>query len=121
MRPLFVGRDELLAARRIIAYAAEHPYYPGDSVIPGDQPQHVLLLQVGYRAVYSLTLIKGVKYRHLSISVDGPLYPSPEAVMLIAKAFLFTLGALGKTGFPAHWLLSKNEQEHCITVAEVMP
>lgn len=111
MRPLLVGRDELLAARRIIAYAAEHPYYPGDSVAPGDQPQHVLLLQVGYRAVYSLTILKGIKYRHLSISVEEDIYPAPEAVVLIAKAFLFKS--------PVSWL--KNEQQCCVTLAERTP
>lgn len=107
LRPLVLGPAQREAAARILAYAEAHPYYPGDSVVPGDIPQHVLRWEAGYKAVFSFTVLRGVRYRHLSVSVEGRHLPNPHAVQAISQLFGFQT-------FQA----ALNRAEHCITVAE---
>lgn len=96
----------------------ENWYRPdGDQQPPGDNPAYTLLIEVGFRAVYTTTVIKGDRFRHLSISVDGPKYPNQIAAFTIATMFGFTGGAedRGATLAPGDdWMMQVSEEEHCI-------
>lgn len=118
LRPLFITPQTRAEADAICAYAAANPYYPGDAVVPGNIPQHILTWETGYRAVFSLTASAGRLWRHLTLSVPSDQYPSPEAVKAIALLFGFTPEPIGKSGFPVSWGLEINKTEHCIVVVE---
>lgn len=124
IRPLVIGPQQREDANRILEYSLKNPYYPGDSVAPGSIPQHVLIFPLEqYRAVFSITVMSGLKYRHLSISVPAAgAFPSPQAVVMIGELFGMSTKPLHFfTGLPVSWIVNANKQENCIIVAEVMP
>ncbi len=93
--------------------------------LPGDNPQLCYKIFDGYRCVFSYTLDTELRkvYRHLSISVDGKDYPSPEAIQLLAPLFGFT-GELTPAPryFPEGWHIQVKQgdqlDDHCIVVAQ---
>lgn len=62
----------------------------------GDDPDFVVDIPVGYRACFSYEMQRGIKCRHLSISVGrrGKL-PHEQAVHELCKRFGFTEGLKG--------------------------
>jgi hypothetical protein len=83
---------------RDLATWAERPdnwYRPDrDAEPPGDNPAYVLMLEHGFRAVYTCTAVDGKRFRHLSVSVEGTKYPNEVAAFTIAGMFGFTGGAV---------------------------
>lgn len=90
MRPLIFGDAHQQRVREIMAYSERHHFRVGMPP-PGDNPEHVLDFDFGYRAVFSYSMNKSppVLVRHLSVSVPGNL-PNPVAVFMIAEMFGFT-------------------------------
>jgi len=81
---------------KVIKYAFEHPYgesyrklFIAGEVLPvGDNPDHVVHIHSGYRAVYSISVLNGKKYHHLSVSVEEKdKYPSVQEAELILDLF----------------------------------
>lgn len=107
------------------ANALRNWYYPErDPESPGDNPAFVLGLDVGFRCVYTHTVMGGKHYRHLSVSVDGAKYPNEIAAWSIATAFGFTGGQeeYGATVAPgADWQMTVNKREHCVVLAQEVP
>lgn len=123
MRALIIGPDTKEQAQRVMAYARKHIYHPSDDSVPGDDERFVLHCFDGYKCVFTYTQHpkKSNLFRHLSVSVDGPNYPSPEAVFAIAELFEFT-GAekmpKSTLDFPRSWFIDINRMDHCIVVVE---
>ncbi len=95
MRALVLNDEITQKIKTQVAWANDPAnwYQPEkDAEPPGDNPAYVMMLEVGYRVVYTMTVAKGQRFRHLSISVDGPKFPSPEAAFTIATLFGFTRG-----------------------------
>jgi len=124
MRALIIGPDEQAAIAKLVAYAKEHIYEPGKSrVVPGDDPAYVVKIPDGFRCVFTYTKHNGGLYRHLTASVPTEKYPSPEATVMLAREFGFTesvtegfdlIERLKRDG----WMVSMNENEHCIVLAQ---
>jgi len=76
-----------------------------------------------YRAVFSITVLKGLRYRHLSISVPKEgAYPSPAAVVMIGELFGMSTKPLHEgSGLPLSWQVKASKEEKCVIVAEVLP
>jgi hypothetical protein len=77
-------------------YALEHPYdesyrklfLAGKALPVGDNPDHVVHIHSGYRAVYSISVLNEKKYHHLSVSVEEiNKYPGIPEVELILDLF----------------------------------
>ena len=122
-RGLLIDEDARAGAARVIAYAKEHPYRISITPVPGDVPEHVLHLQVGYRVVFSFTRsLEGDLLRHLSVSVSGPNFPNPYAVWMICELFGFTGYDFARDGErpPFNWLVHADTDHNCIVVVEIM-
>lgn len=125
MRALVINSGTEVSVRRVLEFA-ERPenYYvigPGGFSFqrrPGDDPRHVALIPVGFRAVFSITHSPdGILYRHLSISVTGNKMPNPFAAYTIAELFRFK-GWDGKSEIPpASWGLSVDKESNRIVLA----
>jgi hypothetical protein len=84
---------------KIKAYALDHPYdevyrakYLAGRALPvGDNPEHIVHIHQGYRAVYSISVIDKQSFHHLSISYsEKDQYPGlPEAELILE---LFGMG-----------------------------
>jgi hypothetical protein len=84
---------------KVKKYAFEHPYdesyralfLEGKALPIGDNPEHVVHIHDGYRAVYSVSVLDNIRYHHLSISVEEKnKYPGiPEAEIIME---LFDMG-----------------------------
>jgi hypothetical protein len=120
LRPFIV--DDQLRSRieAIKAYARAHPYIPGETIVPGDLPGHVLTTEWGYRAVFSFTrTLQGI-YRDLSFSVSKPgKYPNEFVTFTLAQLFGFT-GWDGKTISPppVGWVLAKDPRWDAVRVVQ---
>jgi hypothetical protein len=98
MRILQIDNDVRGEIRKVRGYAVEH-IVDGDrlalikagKLLPvGDNPDHVVHIHDGYRAVYSVDKHPhtGDLYHHLSVSIDrNDAYPHEEAVGTILKEF----------------------------------
>ena len=122
MRVLIIDADAKAKAERVMAYARQHIYYPGEPP-PGDDPRHVCLLN-DFCCTFSYTKdeASGKLYRHLSVSIPVPdRYPSPEAMAEIAALFEFSGAEQGveariKAG---RWIWHvQHEEPHCFILAE---
>jgi hypothetical protein len=124
MRALIIGPDEKAAIRKVVAYAMEpdHFFRDGGSP-PGSDPNFVAHIPDGFRCVFTFTRHQGKLFRHLTVSVNGPLLPSPEAGVMLAKEFGFTASddsldvvlRMQNDG----WLASPgHEGEHCVMLAQ---
>ena len=117
MRPLIIGPEAKAEAARVRAHAEANHYHLGQAT-PGDDPRYVARLGT-YRAVFTVTHVDGLLYRHLSVSVPSKKYPNPAAVFMIADLFGFT-GWSPDAPF-AHgdeWIMNVHKQEHCVVVAQ---
>lgn len=118
-RPLIIS-PEIEAKCKAQAEWADRPenwYHPERSADPpGDSPAYTMILEVGFRVVYARTAAEGRSFRHLTVSIDGKLYPNPMACYTIAKMFGFT----GSDGPQAgkDWLVDVNKDEHCVIIAQ---
>jgi hypothetical protein len=119
MRALIIGPDEQAAIRKVVDYATDHCFTPDANWVPGDQPDHVVRVPDGYRCVFTLTKRDGKLFRHLSISVSGPLFPSPEACIMLAKEFGFTASD-DSFNLPMRaqdgWGIAPNKNDHCVVL-----
>src|SRR5215467_10806197 len=90
LRALMIDDAARAEANRVIAYAMDHPFVPGVSPTPGDDPRFVADFGT-YRAVFTFTRHEGKTYRQLSISIPAPgMYPNVVAAFMIAELFGFT-------------------------------
>jgi hypothetical protein len=120
VRPFIV--DDALKTRiaQIEAYAREHPYIPGETIVPGDLPGHVFKTPFGYRAVFSYTRTPQGLYRDFSFGVDEPgKYPNEFVTFTLAQLFGFT-GWDGKTISPppVGWVLAKDPRWDAVRVVQ---
>lgn len=94
LRVLQIEEYTINEVEKVKKYALEHPYDEkyreevlAKKALPvGDNPDHVVHIHDGYRAVYSISLINSVKFHHLSISVETN-YPDIRAAELILELF----------------------------------
>jgi hypothetical protein len=102
-----------------MAHARQNIYKPGQTTtVPSDDPCFVLHIPDGFRCVFTYTAgNNGSLYRHLTVSVPGERYPSPEATVVIAQMFGFSKG-LGAFEIPQSWQMGMHKDEHCIVVVE---
>jgi hypothetical protein len=76
-RILQIDEDTLKEVANVKAYSLAHPcgeayrelLKVGDALPVGDNPEHVVHIHDGYRAVYSVSVLNSTKYHHLSLSV----------------------------------------------------
>lgn len=133
MRALVIGPEERAATVKVVAYAMEPEHWyrlplPEGGPVAGDNPNFVVTIPMGYRCVFTWTEHENRLWRHLTVSVDSDKYPSPEAVVEIARLFGFT-GAEDEalprieTMMAEHgWLMSIGHRgEHCIALAQALP
>lgn len=123
MRVLVINDFTKQAVKRVLDYAEryEHWYRPGLARRPpGDDQKHVTQLD-SYRCVFSITLDRGIAYRHLSISVPSADLPNPFTAFTIAQMFGFS-GWDGKSMpnsvLPAGWQVAPNKAEHCVVIMQ---
>jgi hypothetical protein len=102
VRPFIIDDQLKERVRSIEAYARAHPYIPGETVVPGDLPGHVLKTQFGHRAVFSYTRT-----------------PNEFVTYTLAQLFGFT-GWDGKTISPppVGWLLAKDPLWDAVRVVQ---
>jgi hypothetical protein len=123
MRVLMLDQEAKEKAVQVMSYARKHVFYPGDDVFaPGDNPSFVCHMNT-YRCVFTYTKspATGKLFRHLSVSVPSPDYPSPEAIVAIAGLFEFSGASQGLEARLAagKWIMHVEKQEpHCIVLAE---
>lgn len=122
IRPLII--DDVLKgeAATIIRYADKHPYIVGESAqVPGDNPRHVLKTVFGYRSVFSYTVVRGKKFRDLSVSVATKgMYPNEFALYTIAADLFGFTGWDHKTiqPPPEDWIIAKDVVYDAVRVAQ---
>jgi hypothetical protein len=81
-------RNEVIKVKQ---YALEHPFgvkqaeavLAGTSLPVGDNPDHVVHIHDGIRAVYSVDIHNDKKYHHLSLSSETGYPGIPEAEMVL--------------------------------------
>jgi hypothetical protein len=114
---------------RVVAYAHEHRYTLPEMMLrklghrspPGDNPEHVVVVPLGFRCVYTVDQNeKRDWFRHLSVSLpDAPPESAPAvaAVQLLIGAFGF-VGPLEKCGI---WLEDTPTGHKAVNVVEKLP
>lgn len=118
MRMLVINDEVRARAAEIVAYAEAHPYKPPHDRAPGDDPNLSMEINT-YRAVFSRTILDGVEFRHLSISVPGGKYPGPEAAFMIADLFGFTGWDIEANEIPSDWAcMPKQQPVMCVEIAQ---
>lgn len=78
MRPFVIDSDTQKRIDEVVQYAESNPYLIDDAFnfinekigIAGDNPNHVCLIPVGYRVVYSIEKLPKWTQKHLSVSID---------------------------------------------------
>ena len=128
-RIIHIGLEEKRAVSALVEFASRperwyRPELESGAGPPGDNPDHVLELSE-FRCVFSLTVLKGALYRHLSVSVPGAgNWPNPIMFCAIAGLFGFTTppnekpGGPEILGFGKNWQLQREEASQAIQVAE---
>jgi hypothetical protein len=98
MRPLLIGPEQKAEIKRVMDYAQAHPYnihqlyriVGGREQPPGDNPEFVCLIPIGYRCVFTIEQQQGGWMRHLSVSVNKlGVYPNEHALEMLAAEFGF--------------------------------
>jgi hypothetical protein len=120
VRPLIIDDKVKERIAQIVAYAKEHVYIPGETLVPGDDARHVYKTRFGYRIVFSYTRMPDALYRDLSVSVNTKgSYPNEFALYTIAQLFGFT-GWDGATIVPPpeSWLIAKDIHFDAIRIAQ---
>jgi hypothetical protein len=122
MRLLIIGSNEKEAIMASVSHAMMNQYKPGIStMVPGDDPDFVVNVPDGFRCVFTITSLNDTLYRHLSISVPGGKYPSPEASVMLAKEFGFTTSSDSlaiEDRVKDGWMVAMNRTDHCIVLAQ---
>ena len=92
-RLLQIDEEVLKEVQKVKEYASKHPYgedyrslvLSNDAAPVGDNPEHVIHIHDGYRAVYSISTLGSKRFHHLSISVEKegalPSIPAAETIM----------------------------------------
>ena len=126
MRPLIITPEIKAKIAQQVAWANQPEnwsFVAKDKEPPGHNPAFVMMLEVGFRVVYTHTVLKGRHYRHLSVSVDGLNYPGEIAALTIATFFGFTGGLTLEemTLRPGpDWLIDVNKDERCMVIAQLL-
>lgn len=99
MRPMVLNGDARVRIARVMEYAEANvvkladirEVIEGKRAPAGDIPEHVCVIPVGFRAVFSMEEQAVGLCRHLSVSIDGPAdkVPNPEAVRALMEEFGF--------------------------------
>lgn len=119
MRALLIDEHAKAAVKKVLDYAAAHPYYlPAAGIVPGDDPRYVAHLS-SYHCVFTFTNVHGEVWRHLTISVPSENYPNPIAAYTIAELFGFTGWDQKSADPPTGWQIAVNKDEHCIVLAQL--
>lgn len=117
MRMLVIDDAARARAAEIVKHAEAHPFKPPYDSPPGEDTRNEMMLNT-YRAVFSRTILEGVEFRHLSVSVPGGLYPNPEATFMIAELFGFTGYEIGRD-MPLDWACQpKKFPVLCVEIAQ---
>lgn len=99
MRALIIDDSVKAAVAKVVEYANLHPMhmdelldiYNGQALPAGDRKEHVIVIPMGYRTVFSIEHQQGHLLKHMSISVDTPSkLPNEIAVREIMKLFEIT-------------------------------
>lgn len=104
MRALIIGKEATQDIARVKEYAELNPLKlhtvirsvgrPETAI--GNNENHVCLIRIGYKVVYSIEEQSDGNYRHLSVSVDKKgRTPSPQALEMLMKEFGFIGGLKG--------------------------
>jgi hypothetical protein len=92
-RILQIDDDVIREVAKVKEYSLKYPcgeayrelLKVGDALPVGDNPEHVVHIHDGYRAVYSVSVMDTKKYHHLSLSVEGkgkyPGIPDTEIIL----------------------------------------
>ena len=132
MRALVIDEETEQRAKELLAFARdpENWYRPPFTreTAPGMDERYLMEIPVGFRVVFSYTKPNDpCLYKHLSVSIDEPkLYPSPEAIVIIAALFEFSGAKEANCSFHDWNMISQNapimmrldEKEHCIVIIE---
>jgi hypothetical protein len=120
IRPFIIDDETRARVAEVVKFAENNWYRPGQSENPpGDDPRHTILFPFGYRCVFSITVVRDLLFRHLSVSVPSKDYPNPIIFYAIAELFGFTGWSVDKGGDPPKdWMLDINRDEHCIVCAQ---
>lgn len=102
IRPLVIDEKVKDRARQLMQYAIDHPMSheelkdraqnPGKYKPPGDDPNHFMLIDLGYTVVFTIGREKAGPFKQLSVSIidkDTKLVPHVAAVNAIAELFNF--------------------------------
>lgn len=114
LRILVIGDEVKERAAALVAFASleENHYCPSPDVKPpGDDPRYVLWVN-SFRCVFSVTVLGGKTWRHLSISVEGgTALPHPAMAEEMARLF-------GFTGTLPDWSVATHTDPLCVVMAE---
>ena len=97
-RPLLIDESTRQQITKTVHYAEQHPYTiprllgvaQGQAPAAGNNPEHQVMIPVGFRCVFTIDHNVKKRYRHLSVSVDTPgKLPSVAHVQAIMKEFGF--------------------------------
>ena len=131
LRPLVIDEEIRSRVAKVVDYAwREENHYElyRSNFIPGECKPFVTHLN-SYRCVFTISIINGMRFRHLSISVPGRgKVAHPVVVFTIAMLFGFTHHDIDADAFAAgndfpttpgdKWMVGQNEAENTIVVAE---
>ena len=121
MNRLLVVDDKARAeVARVVSHAMDHPYYPGRSSMPGDDPCFVAMLDT-YRCVFTFTHTNIGVYRQLTVSIPiKDKYPNPVAIFHIADLFGFTgYDIRNEPSKPGDdWLIDIRQNENAVMIAQ---
>lgn len=119
IRPLIITSKERAEAAVVVQYAENHVLEMDDLLDiknnlfapPGNYPEHVCFLPVGYRVVFSIERQNHGLCRHISISVDTvEALPSVASVELILPLFGINAAlvdcilTIGTHGYGKHYI-----------------
>lgn len=120
---MMIGPEQRKQIEQAIAYAKDHFFVIDDNMPVGPPPgsdfHHVVFIPVGYRCVFSFTLVDGKDlFRQLSVSIDKiGLYPSPQSVFEIATEFGF-IGYPGGDVPGKDWIGDVVQVDNCVVLAQ---
>jgi len=118
IRPLILDDEFRKQVAQVEQFAKEHPYIPGETEVPGDDPRYCITTTFGYRCVFSYTRTLQGFYRDLSISVDEK-YPNKFAAFTLAQEFGFT--GWNQTSVdlvPEGWMIAKDIHYDAIRIVQ---
>lgn len=116
---------ERAAAVTTFAERPENWYHPQeDSWCPGDRPEFVVFIDT-LRCVYTHTVVEGVHYRHLTVSIESrtrQLHPIP--FFTLATFFGFTGAEMQEdvaVAAGSDWIYGYDDDENCLALMQRRP